>query len=109
MFSLFEFDQYEIGELIDEGIVSKVFKAIDKKTGKEVAIKTGYYYYENILANYEQMRFLNSISLYNHNLPGIVNLINFRFPLANEEKTKLNPFFYNHEGRKKKYFLKALF
>ncbi|KAK8866627.1 hypothetical protein M9Y10_009593 [Tritrichomonas musculus] len=69
---LIELEDYEIKNLIGNGGSGVVFRAIEKKTGKETALKV-----------IEQTTNLRVPPLLN--LPGIVKILGFRFPLTKEQ------------------------
>lgn len=85
---IIKLDDYDLGRVIGEGGFGIVFEATEKKTGKTVALK--------VVLNKKSLtdrkglestirEFSVPLQL---NLPGIVKLIGFRFPLTKEEIKK---------------------
>lgn len=104
---LVELEDYNIIEKIGKGGFGVVFRATDKKTGNEVALKV-ILQTEALKNSKDQAGILREITVPRLlNLPGIVNLIGFRFPLTKEVKeeiAKKNPgslkFQYMDKGKK---------
>ena len=83
--ALVELEDYEIKNQIGKGGFGVVFRAIEKKTGKETALKV-ILQTANLKKQKEQANILREISVPRLlNLPGIVKLIGFRFPLTKEQ------------------------
>ncbi|OHT04697.1 hypothetical protein TRFO_27695 [Tritrichomonas foetus] len=88
---LIDLDNYTLGEKLGKGGCGTVFKAIDKTTKQEVAIKF-IHKTDKMNDKKEQMNLLREITVpCRLDLPGIVHLIGFRFPLSNSEKPARGP------------------
>ena len=86
---LVELEDYELKEPIGKGGFGVVFRAIEKKTGKEVALKV-LLQTETIKTAKDQASILREISVpCILNLPGIVKMLGFRFPLTKEVKDEI--------------------
>lgn len=85
--ALIELESYELKEIIGQGSFGIVFKAIEKATGQIVALKV-IQKSKNLDDKKEQTNILREITVPRIlNLPGIVKLLGFRFPLTDEGMT----------------------
>lgn len=86
--ALIELEDYTLGKMIGQGSFGTVLSATNKKTGEIVAVKV--MGQVGVLAQKkEQVNILREITVpLILDLPGIVKLKGFRFPLTKEEKTE---------------------
>lgn len=86
--ALLDLEDFELGKTIGKGSFGTVLHSKNKKTGDIVAIKV--MHQADVLSKKkEQVNILREITVpLILNLPGIVKLKGFRFPLTDEEKTK---------------------
>ncbi|KAK8881222.1 hypothetical protein M9Y10_003956 [Tritrichomonas musculus] len=72
-------DDYQIGQVSYSSSYGQVYIATDKKTGKKVAIKL------TMPDNNKEIflrSFIREVNTANLNLPGIVRIVGYRFPLS---------------------------
>lgn len=84
---LLDLEDFELGEMIGGSSITTVFRAENKKTHEIVAIKV--FDPKEIKFKIAQVHLLRGITLpFLLNLPGIVKIKGFRFPLVDEERIK---------------------
>lgn len=75
-------DDYKIIEIIQKGSDVNIYKATDNKTGQVVELTE---YKSSISQNLLLLRRLVAVSRIG--IPGIIKILNYSFPLINEEKS----------------------